>query len=75
MTKIQLQYALIRPLSDADAHAVSNAHAYYGIQRIQVDPSLKAIAVEYDASRLSEKDVEHALLQYGVPIERKWALD
>lgn len=75
MTKVRLKYALIRPLSDADAHAISNAHAYYGIQRIQVSLDSNSIAVEYDASRLSEKDVERALLQFGVPIERKWTLD
>lgn len=75
MTRVQLQYALIRPLSDADAEGISDAHGYYGIQRIQVSPGSNGIAVEYDASRLSEKDVERALLRYGVPIERKWTLD
>lgn len=74
MTKVQLHYSLLRPLSDSDAEAISKAHAYYGIMRIQIAPSADAITVDYDASRLSEKDVEAALHRFGVPVERKWAL-
>jgi hypothetical protein len=30
--------------------------------------------VEYDASRLSEKDVEAVLQRFGLPIKRRWAI-
>ena len=71
MTKVELQYDLVRKLEDADAAAVADVHGFYGIQRVQIAPTLDRITVDYDASRLSEKDVESALVRYGVPIVRK----
>ena len=44
------------------------------MQRVQLAPSLDKLVVEYDASRLSEKDVEAVLLRFGLPIQRKWAV-
>jgi allophanate hydrolase subunit 1 len=35
-------------------------------------PAMDKLAVEYDASRLSEKDVEAVLQRFGLPIQRKW---
>ena len=72
MTKVQLQYVLIRPLTDADETAVRDVHATYGIQRVQLTPALDKLNVEYDASRLSEKDVEAVLQRHGLPIQRHW---
>lgn len=74
MTKVQLEYDLVRPLSDGDAEGVANAHSWYGIMRVQLAPSLDKLQVEYDASRLSEKDVEAVLQRFGLPIQRKWAI-
>jgi copper chaperone CopZ len=70
MTKVQLHYDLMHPLTDADAEGIANVHSYYGIARVFVAPSLDRITVDYDASRLSEKDVEAALVRYQVPIKR-----
>jgi hypothetical protein len=75
VTKIQLRYPLLRSLTDRDAEGISRAHAHYGFQRIDLSPTLDSLAVEYDASRLSEQDVEHALVHYGLPIVRKWSID
>ena len=75
MTKVELHYSLLRPLTDSDAEAISKAHSYYGLMRIQLASTLDAIDLDYDASRLSEKDVEAALVRFGVPIVRKWSLD
>jgi len=75
MTNVELHYSLLRPLNDLDAEGIAKAHGYYGIQRIRVAPSLDAVTVDYDASRLSELDVEAALIRYGVPIDRKRPLD
>ena len=72
MTKVQLQYVLTRPLTDADEKAVRNVHSTYGMQRVQLAPSLDQLSVEYDASRLSEQDVEAVLQRFGLPIQRKW---
>ncbi len=74
MTKVQLEYDLVRPLTDGDATAVADVHSWYGIMRVQLAPSLDRLSVEYDASRLSEQDVEAVLQRFGLPIQRKWAV-
>ena len=74
MTKVQLQYDLIRPLTDHDAAAIGDLNSVYGIERVQLAPSLDRLSVEYDASRLSEKDVEAVLQRYGLPVQRKWPI-
>jgi len=72
MTKVQLEYDLVRPLTDADASGLADVHSWYGIQRVQLAPTLDKLIVEYDASRLSEKDVEAVLHRFRLPIKRKW---
>lgn len=74
MTKVQTHYNLVRPLHDNDAQAIADVHSWYGILRVK--PSLVAdrVDVEYDASRLTEKDVEAVLHRFGVPVERHWAV-
>ena len=74
MTKVQLQYDLERPLTDTDASGVANAHSWYGMQRVKLAPSLDKLQVEYDASRLTEKDVEAVLVRFGLPIKRRWTV-
>ena len=74
MTKVQLDYDLIRALTDQDAAAIGDVHSWYGIERVQLAPSLDRLRVEYDASRLSEKDVEAVLQRFGLPIQRKWPI-
>jgi len=71
MTKVQLHYPLVRRLDDSDFGAVARATSYYGIVRVKIDPSLEALDVDYDASRLSEKDVEAALQRFGLPVARQ----
>ncbi len=74
MTKVQLEYELVRPLTDRDAHGVADAHSWYGILRVQLTPALDKLRVEYDASRLSEQDVEAVLQRFGLPIKRQWTV-
>jgi len=74
VTKVQLEYDLVRPLTDQDADGIGDVHSWYGIERVQIAPSLDRLLVEYDASRLSEKDVEAVLQRFGLPIQRKWAI-
>jgi allophanate hydrolase subunit 1 len=74
LTKVQLEYELVRPLADHDAAAIADVHSWYGIMRVQLAPSLDKLLVEYDASRLSEKDVEAVLQRFGLPIQRKWTV-
>ncbi len=68
MTKVTLQYHLLRPLTDDDLQSIANVHGVYGIARVQVAPSLASISVDYDASRLMKSDVEAVLMRHGIPI-------
>lgn len=72
MTKVQRQYDLVRPLGDADLECIAKVHGVYGIQRVTLQqPEMKAIQVEYDASRLMPRDVDAALVRAGLPIVRR----
>ncbi|MCU1261888.1 MAG: hypothetical protein JWO80_4773 [Bryobacterales bacterium] len=48
--------------------AINDAQAVYGIERIQLSPSLDSLMVEYDASRLRPADIEAILRSKGLPI-------
>lgn len=69
MTKIQKHFRLLRPLDEPLLERISNVHSIYGIQHVQVAPSLDRLTVEYDASRLRPAEVEAALAGAGIPIE------
>ncbi len=68
MTKVQLEYDLLRKIDDDDAEAIGNVHSYYGIEKVRIAVSLNHITVDYDAARLSRADVDNVLVRYGVPI-------
>lgn len=69
MTKVQIRFRVSRPLDETMLERISDAHALYGIQHVKVDPSLEALTVEYDATRLRPAEVESALAGAGIPIE------
>lgn len=69
MTKVQLRYELLRPLDETLLKRISDAHGIYGFQRIEVDPGLDKITVNYDASRLSRNGVEAKLHAAGIPVK------
>jgi hypothetical protein len=68
MTKVTLHYDLSRNLSDDELESIAALHSVYGIVRVQVDPALDKITVDYDASRLTRKDLEATLARYGLPV-------
>ena len=69
MTKIQKQFRLRKPLDEPLLARISDVHAIYGIQHVQVAPSLDRVTVEYDASRLRPSEVEAALERAGIPLQ------
>ena len=69
MTKVQLHFRLQKPLDDVLLSRISDAYAIYGIQKIQVAPSMDGLTVEYDATRLRPAEVESALGSAGIPVE------
>ena len=69
MTKIQIRFRLQKPLDDAMMEHLAEAHAIYGIQKVQVAASLDSLTVEYDATRMRPADVEAALASAGIPVQ------
>ena len=67
MTKVQTTFRLSRDLNDQELKSISRLHAVYGILAARVLPS-NELFVEYDASRLSSKDVRGIVEQHGIPI-------
>jgi len=70
MTKVQLPFALAAPLDEAVMDRLGNLYEVYGILRIGVEAGGQKLTVEYDATRLSPKDVEAELARAGVPLVR-----
>lgn len=67
MTKVTLHYDLARTLTDEDYTNIAALHSVYGMARVQVTSGLDKIVVDYDASRLTKKDVEATLSRFAVP--------
>jgi len=74
VTKVQLEYPLVRSLGDSDSQAIADVHSSYGIMRVRPAASLDQVTVEYDASRLSEKDLENVLQRFGIPVRRRFSV-
>ncbi len=70
MTKVQLQYDLSRPLDDALLNRIAGIHSVYGMSRVQPGADEGSLLVEFDASRLSEQQVEANLHRAGIPVKR-----
>jgi hypothetical protein len=68
MTKVQLPFTLNTPLDEAALSRLADVYEIYGILRINVEPGGQRLAVEYDATRLTPKDVEAILAKAGVPV-------
>jgi hypothetical protein len=68
MTKVQTTFTLSRPLSDRELKEIARVHSVYGMLTTQVKPSGDALFIEYDASRLSRKEVSAILEEHGLPL-------
>lgn len=68
MTKVDVTYKLSRPLTDSELKSISRVHAVYGLLSVRLEPSGDELFVEYDASRLSAKEVRGTLEQHGIPL-------
>lgn len=69
MTKVQTTFKLSRTLEDKDFENIARMHSVYGMFTTQLQPSGDELFVEYDASRLSLKEVRGTLEQHGLPIK------
>ncbi len=70
LTKLQARFTLENALDDRLLAQISQAQATYGIEWIKLDPSMTGLVVEYDATRLRPAELEHALRNHGLAVER-----
>jgi allophanate hydrolase subunit 1 len=68
MTRVQIHFRLQKPLDETLLARIADAYALYGIQKVNVAPSLDSLTVEYDATRLRPAEVEAALAGAGLPV-------
>jgi len=71
MTLLEISYELLAPLSYEQLQRLGEFANLYGLRRFHVDDTTGRLTFEYDASRLRETQVLHALGQAGIPIKQK----
>ena len=67
MTKVQTTFKLARELDGKDLQNINRVHAVYGFFATRVQ-SQNELFVEYDAARLSLKEVRGTLEEHGLPV-------
>ncbi len=72
MTLLEINYELHSPLSYEQLQRLGEFANLYGLRRFHVGDSGKTLTFEYDASRLRETQVAHALAKAGIPIVLKF---
>ena len=71
MTLVEITYELQSPLSDDQLNRLGEFANTYGLRRFRLDDSRKQLSFEYDASRLRETQVAHALGQAKIAVARR----
>jgi hypothetical protein len=68
MTKVQTTFKLARALAERDLAAISRMHSVYGFLAVRLKAG-DELFIEYDASRLSPKEVRGSLEGHGIPLD------
>lgn len=71
MTLVEVTYELQSPLSDDQLRHLGEFANTYGLRRFRLDDSRKQLSFEYDASRLRETQVAHALGQAHIAVAHR----
>jgi hypothetical protein len=66
MTKVQIHFKVEKTPDAAAISRLADTSSLYGILGLKLSTHLDGLTVEYDATRLKEKDVEAALARAGV---------
>lgn len=69
MTLVEVTYKLVRPLQPEQFRRLGDFANTYGLRRFHVDQKNNLLRFEYDASRLRETQVEHALRAEKIAIK------
>jgi hypothetical protein len=65
VTTLDVTFFYGAPPGEAEARALDQVRRVYGVRDLRLDEQRRAIAVEYDASRLNESDLAALLAKAG----------
>jgi hypothetical protein len=71
MTLVEVTYELQSPLNEEQLRQLGEFANTYGLRRFRLDDSKKQLSFEYDASRLRETQVAHALHHAKIAVARR----
>jgi len=71
MTLLEIRYALQSPLTPEQLRSLSEFANTYGLRKFTLNEDKTELSLEYDASRLRETQVTHALGQAKIAVARK----
>ena len=71
MTLMEIRYALQSPLTLEQLHSLSEFANTYGLRRFKLNDAKTEVSFEYDASRLRETQVAHALRIANIAVVKK----
>jgi hypothetical protein len=71
MTLVEITYELQSPLTEEQLRHLGEFANTYGLRSFRVDPTKSRLSFEYDASRLRETQVAHALSQARIAVARR----
>ena len=73
MTLMEITYQLQSPLQTEQLRALGGFANTYGLRRFRVDEQNNRLSFEYDASRLTEQEVESVLRQSKIAVLQRVA--
>jgi hypothetical protein len=74
MTAVDVSFRYGTPPGEAQMRALGTAREVYGIRALRFDEKNKTIRVEFDATRLTEQNVEALLRRAGLDLTEKLSL-
>ncbi len=74
MTAVDVCFRYGVPPGEAEMRALATAREVYGIRALRFDEKNKTVRIEFDATRLNEKNIEALLRRAGLDLTEKIAL-
>ena len=74
MTQLEVLYRYEQHPTEAVMFALGKMREVYGIRRMKMDPVLKTIQVEYDATRLNNPIISELVRRAGLDIVEELSL-
>ena len=71
MTLVEITYELQSPLTEDQLRHLGEFANTYGLRRFRVNEAMNQLSFEYDASRLRDTQVAHALGQARIAVARR----